>query len=94
MTRCKLLQKGGKLTGFVMEGHTGSAPAGEDVVCAALSSAAYLVANTLGGSSEVRDGYMAFHWDGDDTLLRGFAAHMEAIRDQYPEYVQIDYTEE
>ena len=37
----------GLLQGFLMEGHAGAGEAGQDVVCAAISSAAYLVVNTL-----------------------------------------------
>ena len=37
----------GGVLGFSMEGHAEYGEAGEDIVCAAVSSAAYLVVNTL-----------------------------------------------
>mgnify|MGYP000287887337 CR=1 FL=1 len=36
----------GRLLGFRMEGHAGLGEKGQDILCAAVSSAAYLVANT------------------------------------------------
>ena len=39
--------KDGGLNGFQIKGHSGSAASGEDIVCAAVSSAAYLTANTI-----------------------------------------------
>ena len=37
----------GALTGFSAHGHADTAPYGEDIVCAAVSSACLLTANTL-----------------------------------------------
>ena len=42
-----LTQPEGALQGFFMEGHAECGEPGQDIVCAAVSSAAYLVANTL-----------------------------------------------
>ena len=39
--------KGRSFTGFEVSGHTGGAPAGEDLVCAAISKATELVCNTI-----------------------------------------------
>jgi len=36
-----------RFSGFSVSGHTGSAPAGEDLICAAISKAAELVCNTI-----------------------------------------------
>ena len=42
-----LSEASGNLVGFVMEGHAGYADPGEDIVCAAGSSVAYMTANTI-----------------------------------------------
>ena len=42
-----LSEASGNLVGFVMEGHAGYADPGEDIVCAAVSSVAYMTANTI-----------------------------------------------
>ena len=39
--------KNGDLLGFHVYGHSGYAEAGEDIVCAAISSAVYMVINTI-----------------------------------------------
>ena len=43
MTTITFHSEGSRLTGFEMQGHSGYAPQGEDIVCAALTSAVRLV---------------------------------------------------
>ena len=43
----------GGVLGFSMEGHAEYGEAGEDIVCAAVSSAAYLAANTMAGKDSL-----------------------------------------
>ena len=68
--------------GFTVQGHSGSAEAGEDIVCAAVSSAVYMAANTLTDvlmltpAIEVRDGFLSLH-------LRG-------LQEEYPDYIQFE----
>ena len=50
--------------GFLIKGHSGFAESGEDIVCASVSSVAYMVANTIteilkvNAKIEVNDGKM------------------------------------
>ena len=85
-----------------MSGHTGVR--GESVVCAAVSSACYMAANTitevLGVDAQVtvNDGYMRVAAIGDDlpkvqTVLRGLRLHLEQLAQQYPDKIKITYTE-
>ena len=94
----------GSLTGFEARGHTGYAEAGEDIVCAAVSSAAYMAANTLtdvcGCAADVAeaDGHLSVRLSETDaergeTVLRGFALHMKGLRDQYPKQIDVIDTE-
>ena len=61
MTTVTFHSEGSRLTGFEMKGHSGYAPQGEDIVCAALTSAVRLtecaVNDVLGleASVKVRD---------------------------------------
>ncbi len=61
MTTVTFHSEGSRLTGFEMQGHSGYAPQGEDIVCAALTSAVRLtecaVNDVLGleASVKVRD---------------------------------------
>ena len=93
---------GAVLTGFRVSGHTGVR--GQSVVCAAVSSACYMAANTitevLGVDAQitVNDGYMRVAAVGDDLpkvqiVLRGLRLHLEQLAQQYPDKIKITYTE-
>ncbi len=93
---------GAVLTGFRVSGHTGVR--GQSVVCAAVSSACYMAANTitevLGVDAQitVNDGYMYVAAVGDDlpkaqVVLRGLRLHLEQLEQQYPDKIKITYTE-
>lgn len=48
MTKVNLLTlASGDLIGFRISGHSGFAESGSDIVCASISSAAYMAANTI-----------------------------------------------
>ena len=47
MTTVTFHTEGSRLTGFTARGHSGFAPAGEDIVCAAVTSAVRLVECTV-----------------------------------------------
>ena len=83
---------------FTVTGHAGAGDAGEDVVCAAVSSAAYMAANTvteiLGTEAEadVRDGYMRFSFGGSKAaadIVRGLRLHLLSLQEQYPDNVKV-----
>ncbi|MBQ7541741.1 MAG: ribosomal-processing cysteine protease Prp [Clostridia bacterium] len=92
----------GLYTGFSVRGHAGLAEAGEDVLCAAVSSAAYLVANTLTDvagapcDAAVSDAEMTVRlseWDAEpvQVLLKGFALHLRELSRQYPRHLKVIY---
>ena len=89
-------------TGFSVQGHAALAPAGQDVLCAAVSSAAYLTANTLteickaSCDAVVSDGEMTVRlseWDAQavQVVLRGFSLHMRELSRQYPRQLKVIY---
>ena len=47
MTKIKFYRSGGSFYGFEEKGHTGYGEAGEDILCAALSSMTMLIVNTI-----------------------------------------------
>ncbi len=104
MTRSKFIRKGGLLTGFTLSGHTGAGEKGEDIVCAAVSSAAYMTANTLteichsGAAIRRRNGQMALWLPVQASvscrpLMEGFLLHLTELQKQYPEHIQVIITE-
>ena len=91
------------ILGFTLDGHAGAGVRGEDIVCAAVSSAAYMAANTvieiIGATANVtvRDGYMQVMLtdkiaDCQD-ILSGFQLHLQAMQEQYPKRVHLMNTE-
>ena len=66
MTKVVFYEKDEKLTGFLIKDHSGYEEEGYDIVCASVSSAAYLTANTLteivGAKADIdlREAYFRF----------------------------------
>lgn len=94
----------GALRGFRSSGHAGSGSAGKDIVCAAVSSAVYLTANTVtdvlkaDASVEVKDGLMVLKISPADVLLcasalKGLRLHLAALQKQYPDNIAIGNAE-
>ena len=103
MVRAVVWHRDGVPCGFDLSG-PGGGQAGRDIVCAAVSSAAYLAANTLtdvcGCAADVseRDGHLRVRLSDEDAkrgefMLRGFALHMKQLRDQYPDQIDVNDTE-
>jgi uncharacterized protein YsxB (DUF464 family) len=83
---------------FTVSGHAGYADAGADVVCAAVSSAAYMAANTVteilgvNGTADVKDGYLQFEFSGSEEaarIVQGLQLHLTELAAQYPGFIQI-----
>ncbi len=104
MICAELLMRNGTLCGFDVHGHSGSATAGNDIVCAAVSSAVYLAANTLTevcgceASITQADGKLRFVVDVADVnkaqeVLKGLHIHLKGLVAQYPRFITIQLTE-
>ena len=89
----------GRLTGFEISGHSGYAEEESDIVCASISSCAYMVANTatdivgVKADIEVEDGYMSFSVGFSESekikdLLSGFEMHVKALAEEYKAYIR------
>lgn len=94
----------GELLGFNISGHSGQSEEGSDIICAAVSSAAYLTANTITdilkaeANVEANDGEMFVRVSKKDaqscrTVLAGFKLHMIGLEEQYPENINVSYME-
>ena len=93
------------IKGFHITGHSDYSEEGSDIVCAAVSSAAYMTANTLtemvGVDPEIKvsdgDMYLKIKTDGETAksqeILRGFVLHLNALTEQYQEYITVSNTE-
>ena len=93
----------GDLVGFRISGHSGSG-VGNDVICAAVSSAAYMTANTVTeiigveAQAVAEEGYMLVRIPAKAArdcrvLFAGFKLHMLGLEEQYPENINVSYVE-
>lgn len=102
--KATFLHRENALCGFALEGHCGGV-AGSDIVCAAVSSAAYLTANTIteviGAKPTLeveQDGKMrlllsAAECERCRDILQGFLLHIEALGQDYPKQIQLIHSE-
>lgn len=101
MTRVKFLYSGDSVVSFEISGHSGAGEEGFDIVCSAVSSAAYLVANTVlevlkvKADAIVRDGYMKLtipkaNLSETKVLTDGLVLHLTELKEQYPQYIEIE----
>lgn len=99
-----LITASGELVGFSINGHSGQSEEGSDIICAAVSSAAYLTANTItdiikaDAQAEEDNGKMFLHVSLKDAancrdILAGFKFHMIGLEEQYPDYINVSYLE-
>lgn len=90
--------------GFRVQGHALCGKSGTDIVCAAVSSAAYMAANTvteilgIAAETEVKDSFMELiipkaDADKAKTVLSGLELHLSQLSGQYPKNIEIIYTE-
>ncbi len=101
MTEIRFFESDGLLSGFEIKGHsTVSAEDSEGkIVCSAVSSAAYLTANTLSEIvkaellTDVSDGYMLIkvksHISDSQVTLKGFLLHASELARDYRKYVKV-----
>ncbi len=98
------VSRGGTLRGFHITGHAMMADSGQDVLCAFVSSAAYMAANTItdvihaDATAEADNGDMYVMVSPKDAelcrdVLAGLRLHLINTEEQYPDYLQVNYTE-
>ena len=97
----KFVRSGKANIGFECKGHAGYAQAGQDIVCAAVSSAAYLAANTItdflniAARAEAKDGYMLLMLEEESAqgtkVLDGLEAHIRSLAQEYPRSIKVIY---
>lgn len=101
MIRVKFLVGNRQLKGFEISGHAGFAESGNDIICAAVSSAAYMAANTItdviGVNADAADGdgtmTVALNEPDEraEMVLKGLELHLTELSKQYPENIKIIY---
>ena len=101
MTKVKFLYAGDTVKSFEISGHSGAGEEGFDIVCSAISSAAYMVANTMleilkvQVDATVHDGYMKLviptaSLPQTKVLTDGLVLHLTELESQYPQHIEIE----
>ena len=104
MTKVDFLLHDGLITGFTITDHAEYGEEGSDILCAAISSAAYMTVNTITDilgivvGVEVKDGYMEVKLEEEDapkakTILDGFQLHIQGLKEGYDEFIKIKISE-
>jgi uncharacterized protein YsxB (DUF464 family) len=103
MIRINFLTGGDLIKGFECKGHSMSAPSGSDIICAFVSSACYMTANTiteiigLEAQTAVDDGYMRLEIKSSNEsaqdILKGMKLHLTELEKDYPENIKVITTE-
>ena len=104
MIRAVFQTRKGLLVGFEIEGHAGDVEEGRNLVCAAVSSAAYMTVNTITEILDCEieciedDGYMKIDIidrknRAVSDLLKGLRLHMSELSNSYPDFIKVS-TEE
>ena len=90
-------------SGFSLSGHAGMGEYGKDIVCAAVSSAVYMVINTLTDiirivpeELKVEDGNVLLILKSGDfgtcrSLLLGFRLHILSLSEQFPRFISVNF---
>ena len=92
------------VTGFEISGHSDFSEQGSDIVCAAVSSAAYMTANTITDVQEldcivtVNDGFMKLKLskaeaEAAQVVLNGLLLHLDALSKEYADFIDLKISE-
>ena len=100
MIRISFYTDGELITGFECKGHSMSAESGRDIVCAAVSSACLMAANTvteiigLGADAAATDGYLRLQIkaspESAQDVLSGLKLHLTELAKEYPDNIKVE----
>lgn len=86
-------------SGYEISGHAECGDEGNDIICASVSSAAYMTANTLSEiikcqlDADVSAGYMSIkvktRLSDAQQILEGLRLHLEALAADYPNNIKV-----
>ncbi len=92
------------VTGFEISGHSGFSKQGSDIICSAVSSAAYMAVNTLTDVQKldcdvtVNDGFMELKLSKAEAkaaqvVLNGLLLHLDALSKEYADFIDLKISE-
>ena len=103
MIKVKFFKAEDQLIGFEAKGHSMSAPKGEDIICAFVSSACLMTANTvtevigINAEASANDGYLKLmikaSANSAQDILNGLKLHLSELQKDYPENINVIISE-
>ena len=103
MINVKFCKADDVLIAFEAEGHSMSAPKGEDLICAFVSSACLMAANTVteiigaDADADAEDGYLKLlikkSANSAQDILNGLKLHLTELQKDYPENINVIISE-
>ena len=103
MILAKFFSSEGTLLGFEISGHSGFKKSGNDIVCASVSSCAYMVANTVTDvfhidaeiEVEPESGFLSLFVPLSKAkepapLFEGFLLHLKELEKDYGKYLKVE----
>lgn len=103
MINAEFYTAGGILNGYKITGHSESAQHGQDIICAFVSSAAFMAANTITEVCGIKayenayDGFMEIRIlesaQKVQDILNGLKLHLTELSAQYPDNIKVIITE-
>ena len=92
------------VTGFEISGHSDFSEQGSDIICSAVSSAAYMAVNTLTDVQKldcdvtVNDGFMDLKLskaeaEAAQVVLNGLLLHLDALSKEYADFIDLKISE-
>ncbi len=102
MVNVTFFLKGDYYTGFLIKGHAGAGDFGNDIVCSAISSAAFLTANNITDFFNINadvtfsDGYMKLTSEDFAKVsphIEGLYQHLLQLQEQYNKKIKVKISE-
>ncbi len=103
MIEVEFFRSEGLFKGFTSKGHSLTAPSGQDILCAFVSSACLMAANTvtdvlnLSADAEAEKGFLRLEIKDDPVsaqdILKGLLLHLNELQKEYPENIKVIISE-
>ena len=99
MIKVEVIKENNFFKEITLKGHANYDDYGKDIVCASVSSVAYMVSNTIteilkvNAEIKVNDGMMRLIVNKEQRhitkdILLGLKLHLEGLEEQYPEFIE------
>lgn len=97
-----------EISGFIVEGHSGYAEEGMDIVCASVSILSYTALNSINLVAGIEPDYISYDVDNDtglmslrtmvnndktDVIYRCFMVGIELLLEDYSDYITLKFEE-